>query len=83
MSSSRYDDSEREGIEIRKDIYRGQRAPISGLINALLALGPGDPSLLRRKEVGTARFVGYLAYQVPCALPIPVVPVSLLILLCN
>lgn len=83
MSSSRYDDPEREGSEIRKDIYRGQRAPISGLINALLELASGEPSLLRRKEVGTARFVGYLAYQVPCVLAVPVVPVGLLILLRN
>ena len=81
MSPSRYDDPEREGSEIRKDIYRGQRAPISGLINALLALGSGDPSLLRISEVGTFRFVGYLAYQVPRTLAVPVVPVGLALLL--
>ena len=74
MRPSRYDDPDyckRHGIG-EPDFYKGQRPPVYGLIMAALNLYSGEHSLLRRSEVGTFRFVRYLAYQVPCAFAVPV-----------
>ena len=78
---SRYDDPDKGGD--RGDLFEDQRWSAYGLIIALIDRCLGVPSLIDRRDRSRGQIAGYLAYQIPCTLAIPVAAVTGLVLLLN